>query len=121
VRSVLFPVAAIFILAGAAFPQPAFEVSTIKPFDTTNGVINAGVRVYPGGRLVIHALSLKALIMAAYDVGYWQLSGGEDWMGKACGTASASDWAEAREILASTAAAPPPEPDGRVPLLKRGA
>jgi uncharacterized protein (TIGR03435 family) len=70
------------MLAGAAFPQPAFEVSTIKPFDTTNGVMNAGARVYPGGRLVIHALSLKALIMAAYDVGYWQLSGGEDWMGK---------------------------------------
>lgn len=44
--------------------------------------MNAGVSVYPGGRLVIHALPLKTLITAAYDVGYWQLSGGEEWMGK---------------------------------------
>ncbi len=44
--------------------------------------MNAGVGVYPGGRLVIHALPLKALIMVAYDTGYWQLSGGEDWTGK---------------------------------------
>lgn len=44
--------------------------------------MDAGVKVYPGGRLVIHALPLKSLIVAAYDVGYWQLSGGEDWMGK---------------------------------------
>ncbi len=44
--------------------------------------MDAGVRVYPGGRIVIHALPLKTLIMAAYDAGYWQLSGGEDWMGK---------------------------------------
>jgi len=82
VRTVLLPVAAILCVAHAAFPQFAFEVATIKPFDTKNGVMDAGIRVYPGGRLVIHALSLKALIMAAYDAGYWQLSGGEDWVGK---------------------------------------
>jgi len=81
-RSILAPVAAILCLARAAFPQPAFEVATIKPFDTTNGVMDAGVKVYPGGRLVIHALPLKTLIMAAYDAGYWQLSGGEEWTGK---------------------------------------
>jgi len=82
VRSVLFPVAAIFCLARAAFPQPAFEVATIKPVDTKNGVMDAGVKVYPGGRLVVHALPLKTVITAAYDAGYWQLSGGEEWMGK---------------------------------------
>jgi uncharacterized protein (TIGR03435 family) len=82
VRSVLFPLAAILCLPRAAFPQPAFEVATIKPVDTTNGIMDAGIRVYPGGRIVIHALPLKALIVAAYDVGYWQLSGGEDWMKK---------------------------------------
>ncbi len=81
-RSVLFPFAAILCLTRAAFPQPAFEVATIKPVDTTNGIVDAGIRVYPGGRIVIHALSLKTLIVAAYDAGYWQLSGGEDWMEK---------------------------------------
>jgi uncharacterized protein (TIGR03435 family) len=81
-RLVLLIVAAILCGASAAFPQPAFEVATIKPFDTKNGVMEAGVHVYPGGRIVVHALPLKALIMAAYDLGYWQLSGGEDWMEK---------------------------------------
>lgn len=44
--------------------------------------MEAGFHVYPGGRLVVHAMPLKALIMAAFDVGYWQLSGGQDWMEK---------------------------------------
>jgi uncharacterized protein (TIGR03435 family) len=69
-------------LEARQFPQPEFEVATIKPVDTTNAVTNAGVSVFPGGRLVIHALSLKELIMAAYDAGFWQLSGGEEWMEK---------------------------------------
>jgi uncharacterized protein (TIGR03435 family) len=81
-RPALFVFAAILCLATALFAQPAFEVATIKPVDATNGIHDAGVTVYPGGRLVIHALPLKTLIAAAYDVGYWQLSGGEDWMQK---------------------------------------
>jgi uncharacterized protein (TIGR03435 family) len=75
------PLAALIFLP-IAHAQPAFEVATIKPFDTSNGVLDAGVRVYPGGRLVIHALPLKSLIAAAYDAGYWQLSGGDEWLGK---------------------------------------
>ena len=82
VRSVLFPFAAILCLARGAFPQPAFEVVAIKPVDTTKGIMDAGVRVFPGGRIVIHALNLKTLIVAAYDAGHWQLSGGEEWMEK---------------------------------------
>jgi len=78
--SLLF--AAILCHAQAVYPQSGFEVATIKPVDTTKGVVGAGVRVYPGGRVFLHALPLKALIMVAYDAGYWQLSGGEDWMEK---------------------------------------
>jgi len=78
----VFQFAAVLCLAQAAFSQPAFEVATIKPVDTRNGVVDAGIRVYPGGRIVIHALPLKALIAAAYGMGYWQLSGGEDWIEK---------------------------------------
>jgi uncharacterized protein (TIGR03435 family) len=78
----VFQFAAVLYLAQAAFSQPAFEVATIKPVDTRNGVVDAGIRVYPGGRIVIHALPLKALIAAAYGMGYWQLSGGEDWIEK---------------------------------------
>lgn len=82
VRSVLVPVVALLCFARAVFAQPTFEVATVKLTDTTNGISDAGVRVYPGGRLVLHALSLKSLIVAAYDVSHWQLSGGEDWTGK---------------------------------------
>lgn len=81
-RSILIPVLTIFCFARAASPQLTFEVATVKPIDTTHGVMDPGVRVYPGGRLVLHALPLKALIAAAYDVSYWQLSGGENWMDK---------------------------------------
>lgn len=81
-RPALCTVVTISCLARAAFSQTAFEVATIKPFDTKDGVMNAGVTVYPGGRIVIHALPLKTVITMAFDVGYWQLSGGEDWMEK---------------------------------------
>lgn len=62
---------------------PRFEVATIKPVDPEPGVVHAtGVNVYPGGRLVITGLPLKTLITAAFDLNYWQLSGGSDWMDK---------------------------------------
>ena len=80
--SLLFRLVVILCIGRTAFSQPSFEVATIKPVDLRNGVKDAGVRVYPGGRVIIHALSLRALIVAAYDVGYWQLSGGDDWTGK---------------------------------------
>jgi uncharacterized protein (TIGR03435 family) len=60
---------------------PQFEVATIKPVGP-DGPHMVGVHVYPGGRLVIETLSLKALIQAAFDLSYWQLSGGSDWMDK---------------------------------------
>ena len=81
-RSALYVVAAISCLTRAAFSQPAFEVASIKPYDTKNGVWDAGVRVYPGGRVVIRSQPLNALITTAFNVGRWQLSGGEDWMEK---------------------------------------
>ncbi len=89
-RSPLFAMIATTVcLVSSAFPQsPAqrplqFEVATIKPVDTGSGVSNPGVTgVYPGGRVVIHAVPLKTLIMIAYHAGYWQLSGGDDWMDK---------------------------------------
>ena len=82
VRALLFPVAVALCLARSVFPQPAFEVASIKSVDTKNGIVDAGVKVYAGGRLVVHALPLKTMIAAAYDAGYWQLSGGEAWMEK---------------------------------------
>ena len=60
-------------------PLPEFEVATIKPFP---GQGEMGVKVYPGGRIQINGLTLKGLICTAFDLGYWQISGGDDWTGK---------------------------------------
>ena len=62
---------------------PEFEVATIKPIDPKPEVMHeTAIHVYPGGRLVITNLSLKSLIAAAFDINYWQVSGGSDWMEK---------------------------------------
>jgi len=62
--------------AGAALPS--FEVASVKPTDL-NGQILVGIFVYPGGRVVIHGLELKALMAAAFGVSYQQVSGGDRW------------------------------------------
>ena len=69
----------------AASPRdlPRFEVATIKPVDTRPGASHVmGANVYPGGRVVIPTVSLKALIGTAFDLPVSRLSGGEEWMSK---------------------------------------
>ena len=63
-------------------PQlPEFEVATVKAVDP-NTPHTVGVKVYPGGRVVISGLSLKALISTAFRLQFWQISGGDSWMDK---------------------------------------
>ena len=66
---------------GAATKSPEFEVATIKP---TNPNVRhmVGVTLYPGGRVVIASTSLKGLIMIAFDLSNWQISGGDAWVEK---------------------------------------
>ena len=68
------------LLAWSAVGQtlPRFEVATVKLLDTSH-MNTMGIRVDPGGHLVISAFSLKTLIGTAFNVGFWQISGGEDW------------------------------------------
>src|SRR5215831_636021 len=58
-----------------------YEVASVKPIDPNVPKI-VGVRVYPGGRVVISALSLKSLIATAFRLSYWQISGGDAWVEK---------------------------------------
>jgi uncharacterized protein (TIGR03435 family) len=60
---------------------PEFEVATIKPTNP-NAPSTFRVRVYPGGRLIIHGVALKGLVAAAFDLSYWQISGGDAWVEK---------------------------------------
>lgn len=41
-----------------------------------------GVNVYPGGRVVIESVPLKTLISIAFNVSWWQISGGDQWIDK---------------------------------------
>jgi len=62
---------------------PRFEVATIKPIDMRPGVSHVnGADVYPDGRVLISTVSLKSLIVTAFDLPFLQVSGGEEWMGK---------------------------------------
>jgi uncharacterized protein (TIGR03435 family) len=70
------------ILAGAASvalmnAQPAFEVASIKP--NVSGAGNRSIHPTPG-RLSIFNLTLKDLLMFAYQVKDFQVSGGPGWI-----------------------------------------
>ena len=58
-----------------------FEVATIKPIDPRGGAM-VGANVYPGGRVLITGEPLKNLIQIAFDLSWWQISGGEEWVSK---------------------------------------
>jgi uncharacterized protein (TIGR03435 family) len=60
---------------------PEFEVASVKPVEP-NVPHMVGVKVYPGGRVVITTMPLKALTAIAFRLSYWQISGGEAWIAK---------------------------------------
>jgi uncharacterized protein (TIGR03435 family) len=97
---------ALVLLAAPAFGEaatgklPQFEVATIKPVDPKVGHM-VGVNVYPGGRVVINGLSLKALIRVAFDLSYWQISGGEEWTDKIAYSVEAEPPAEMRAKISN--------------------
>jgi uncharacterized protein (TIGR03435 family) len=56
-----------------------FEVATVKP-DEPGKMVMVEMRVYPGGRLVIHGHDLRELIANAFDLPAWEVVGGERWV-----------------------------------------
>jgi len=65
--------------ADAAKVPVAFEVATVKPDDPSK-MIMVELRVYPGGRLIIHGHNLRGLIAEAFDLAGWDVVGGEKWV-----------------------------------------
>jgi len=61
--------------------RPEFEVASIKPVDP-NVPHMVGVKVYPGGRVMLSSLPLKTLTAIAFRLSYWQISGGDAWIEK---------------------------------------
>lgn len=66
--------------AAADAKLPDFEVASVKPSNPGEGEIN-GFYTYPGGRVVGNGCTLQYLIMVAFDVQPFQVSGGPSWAG----------------------------------------
>jgi uncharacterized protein (TIGR03435 family) len=64
---------------GSAKAPLAFEVATVKA-DDPRKTVPMEVRVYPGGRLVIHAHNLGTLIWDAFGSPGLKVTGGEHWL-----------------------------------------
>jgi uncharacterized protein (TIGR03435 family) len=65
----------------ATVELPHFDVASIKAEEP--GVPRmVGVRVHPGGRVEIAGFPLKTLITTTFDLGFWQVSGGDGWVSK---------------------------------------
>jgi uncharacterized protein (TIGR03435 family) len=63
----------------ATVELPHFDVASIKADPNPR---MSEVRVHPGGRVEIAGFPLKNLITTAFDVSYWQISGGDEWVSK---------------------------------------
>ena len=59
--------------------QPSFEVATVRPVDRT-GQPGHGTFAVSGPRVSFTSYTLSGLIMYAYDVRNYQISGGPGWM-----------------------------------------
>lgn len=58
---------------------PEFEVASVKP-STPNGMASIGLFTYPGGEVVASHYTVRYLIMNAFHVKKFQISGGPLWI-----------------------------------------
>jgi len=71
-------VLAIFAVVSIARAQlPQFEVASVKPGATRE--LN-GIYTHPGGRVTLRGCTLRYMIMEAFDVQPFQISGGPGWI-----------------------------------------
>jgi len=75
--SAVLLIISVYGLFGQSAARPKFEVASIKPND--GQALFFGVNALPGGRLTASA-TVRVLVMSAYDVKPFQISGGPDWM-----------------------------------------
>jgi len=86
---------------------PEFEVATVKPSNmSATGVM--GPYTYPGGRLHIGYMPLRALIQFAFDLQAFQIEGGPEWIGHDFYDVDAipPETSKARELNTATPNAP---------------
>jgi hypothetical protein len=64
---------------GAQPAMPEFEVASVRPSGPNQMEIN-GFYTYPGGEMRCKGCRLEYLIMGAFDIQQFQISGGPTWM-----------------------------------------
>jgi uncharacterized protein (TIGR03435 family) len=69
----------------AAGKLPEFDAATIKPTSPSNYEIN-GAYTYSGGIFKCSGCTLHYLVMLAFDVQNWQVSGGPNWIDMRAGS-----------------------------------
>jgi uncharacterized protein (TIGR03435 family) len=72
--------APIFVRAQAPATLPSFDVASVKPNDPNDRGVGGDRQLYTGGRIVFRAATLQWLIMQAYGLQAYQLSGGPSWV-----------------------------------------
>lgn len=65
-------------LAVAPADPPRFEVASVRPSGPDQHELN-GLYTYPGGRIVARGCTLQALLLIAYNIQPFQISGGPAW------------------------------------------
>src|SRR5262245_9243716 len=66
------------VAAQSTGAPPAFEVASIKP--NTSGEMSSRSGTRPGGRYIGTNMSLKGLVMQAYGLQHFQITGGPGWI-----------------------------------------
>lgn len=74
--ALLFPHA---MQSSAQTTLPEFEVASVRPSGPNQREMN-GLYTYPGGKVVCKGCRLQYLIMAAFNVQRFQISGGPSWI-----------------------------------------
>ncbi len=62
----------------AAADDGTFEVATLK--QNKSGERGGGIRRLPGGRVTVTNMAARQLVVFAYGLGQWQVSGGPGWL-----------------------------------------
>jgi uncharacterized protein (TIGR03435 family) len=65
--------------AGKQATLPEFEVASVRPSGPNQRELN-GLYTYPGGKVMCKGCRLQYLIMVAFDVQQFQISGGPSWI-----------------------------------------
>ncbi len=79
-RNLIMAIAVITALAQSRTEPKQFDLASIKPSAANDS--NFAVRGLPGGTLICTGVTLKMLIMNAYNVKAFQILGGPSWVGE---------------------------------------